>query len=178
MRALIILGFLTGIGSVAALAYSTPFLEHERVSSQTRVVTNGGRQERFEIRVNQDLLSRLPGSASAVESVPQFAPWAPELAPFTGDAEVYRLRNESGVVIGTAIRKRESSDVEWVLHLPARGTMVLTGLGVELAETGEMALGIGEFSDLYGIWDARLDEDRVWRFDTVVRNRAFEEELE
>ncbi|MEM8538897.1 MAG: hypothetical protein AAGF56_13680, partial [Pseudomonadota bacterium] len=78
MRALIIIGFLAGIGSVAAVAYTTPFLEQQRIHSETRVVPNGGRLEKFEIRVEQDLLSNTPGLLSESTLFPASANWFPE----------------------------------------------------------------------------------------------------
>ncbi|MEL7309971.1 MAG: hypothetical protein AAFN07_00545 [Pseudomonadota bacterium] len=168
MRAVIIIGFLTGIGSVAALAYTTPFLVQERIHAETRVVPNGGRLEKFEIRGESDLLSSTPGVLGETQLYPSSATWYPERAPFAGDAQIYRLRNENSVVIGTAILRQEAESVEWILHLPARGTMVLKGAGTALAGTGEMQLGLREFASLNGVWDARLDEDGIWRFETIV----------
>ena len=159
MRALIIIGFLAGIGSVAAVAYTTPFLEQQRIHSETRVVPNGGRLEKFEIRVEQDLLSNTPGLLSESTLFPASANWFPERAPFGGDVQVFRLRNVNNQVVGTGIRHREADLIEWVLHLPARGTMVLR-----------------EFENLDGIWEARMDEDGVMRFETVVRTAEYDEE--
>lgn len=176
LRALIIIGFLAGIGSVAAVAYTTPFLEQQRIHSETRVVPNGGRLEKFEIRVEQDLLSNTPGLLSESTLFPASANWFPERAPFGGDVQVFRLRNVNSQVVGTGIRHREAELIEWVLHLPARGTMVLQGTNGESLESGVLALGLREFENLDGIWEARMDEDGVMRFDTVVRAAEYDEE--
>ena len=176
MRAVIIIGFLAGIGSVAALAYTTPFLEQERVHAETRVVPNGGRLEKFEIRGESDLLSSTPGVLGEMPLFPNSAAWYPERAPFVGDTQIYRLRNENAVVVGTAILREEAESVEWILHLPARGTLVLKGEGTALAGAGQIQRGLREFSNLNGVWDARRDEDGTWRFDTIVARPSNEED--
>ena len=171
MRLVIILGFLAGLASVAGLAFTAPFLAQERVHAETRVQNNGGRFERFEIRLPDDRLNVLPAADSAVELWPSSTNWYADLAPFNQSASVFRVRNENGEVIGTGVRVRgvnRDSDVEWVLHVPARGTLVLQGESAEVAELGDIALGTGEFSELGGTWEARLDADDVWRIDTVV----------
>lgn len=180
VRSTFIFGIVAGVASAVALAWFAPFVHQERVRSQTQVQTNGGRLERFEIRMATDILTSVPGADNADDGpLPATADWYPELAPFSGQASVYRVRNESGVVIGMASRIRgvqASDDVEWVINLPARGTLALSGISVDVAEVGSVVSGTREFSDLTGTWEARLDEDNIWRMDTVVRMRPGDDE--
>ncbi|MEL6868953.1 MAG: hypothetical protein AAFO81_04045 [Pseudomonadota bacterium] len=180
MRAIFFLSIIAGAAAAAALAWFAPFLEQERTRAQTMVQTNGGRMEQFEIRLATDVLSSLPGIDRPDDGfVPASADWYPELAPFRGVAEMFRLRNAQGVAIGIASRVRgltSTDDVEWILHLPARGTLALRGLSADVAEVGDIVTGTREFSALYGTWQARLDEDNVWRIESVVKARTDEVE--
>ncbi|MEO0575885.1 MAG: hypothetical protein AAF004_10510 [Pseudomonadota bacterium] len=180
MRSTFFLGIIAGVVATLALAWFAPFLNQERVRSITDVQNNGGRVERFEIRLPDDLLSSVPGiDRPDGVVVPASAEWYPELAPFYVHADVYRLRNEQGVVVGIASRVRgvqTRDDVEWVLDLPARGTLAMNGLSADIAEVGTIVSGTREFTELGGSWEARLDEDNVWRIDTVVQRLVGEDE--
>lgn len=170
MRLSIIFGFFAGIIGTLALAYTAPFLPHERIRSETEVRTNGGRLERFTVSGPVDVLSLLPaGDAAAV--TPAGARWYPDLAPFSVEAGVYRLRNQSGAIVGIASRVRgveSPDDVQWLLHVPARGTLALTGASVGSAEVGGVAAGEREFEGLVGEWQATADGKGGWRIETLV----------
>ncbi|MEO0345267.1 MAG: hypothetical protein AAF229_03320 [Pseudomonadota bacterium] len=172
MRTSIIIGFLAGIASALALAYTAPFLPHDRVRSETEVRNNGGRFEQFEVAGSADVLALLPAGGDAqTEAVPSGARWYPDLAPFSGEAAVYRLRNASGVVIGVASRVKgveSPDDVQWVLHIPARGTIALKGAGIGDAEIGSVVAGEREFSGLVGEWQATAKPNGGWRIETLV----------
>lgn len=172
MKASFFFGILAGIAAVVWLGWSAPFVAQQRVSSETRVQNNGGRLERFEIRLRDDQISVVPGRDAAPSgTTPAQLSWVQSVAPFSQSASVYRLRNESGTVVGMASRVRgvtTAEQVEWVLHIPQRGSLVLTGLSADIAETGEITGGLREFATLDGTWDARLDADDVWRIDTLV----------
>ena len=175
MRNAFITGLIAGIAGMLAAAYVAPFLSQDRIRGETRVQTNGGRLEVFEVRTAADALLQAPGLQGDLEILPNDTAWYPELAPFIGDASVYRLRNESGRVIGVASRVRAmrgSDDVEWILHIPARGTLALTGVSVDNAEVGELRVGTEEFVELSGDWQAELDANGTWRISTSVRART------
>ncbi|MFK8052607.1 MAG: hypothetical protein AB8F65_06505 [Woeseiaceae bacterium] len=179
MRFTIIVGFLLGLVGSLALAYTAPFLQQERVRGITEVMTNGGRLERFEIHLDDDILMQAPGTASLAETIPGTADWYPELAPFAGLAAVYRLRNERAEVIGIASRVRgiaSEEQVEWVLYLPARGMMGLDGASVDTVELGDIIVVDREFAGLVGEWKAYIDEDNIWRFETRLRTPDDEDE--
>lgn len=171
MKISFFIGIIAGIGTTLWLAFSAPFVAQDRVRSETRVRTNGGRLESFSVRLADDVVATLPGSLNVDTPVaPAEARWLAELAPFAGVANVYRLRNESGTVIGLASRVRgvvTEDDVEWVLHVPARGTLMLRGVSVDIADLGEISGGMREFAALAGNWEAQLDGE-TWRIDTVT----------
>ncbi len=180
MKNAFLFGLIAGLLAVFGLAYAAPFLSQERVRSETRVENNGGRLELFQIDLTRDTLVQAPGTDSDAPLVPGEVSWFSDLAPFSGLAAVYRLRNENGVVVGTASRVRglaNNDDVEWVLHFPARGTLVLSGVSIDRAEAGEIRAGLREFRRLAGDWQAQLDEDNVWRFRTSVRARVPADDL-
>lgn len=182
MRTSIIIGFFAGIVGALAMAWAAPFLPHERVRSETEVRTNGGRFEQFEVAGRADVLSWLPaGGAAADSAVPAGARWYPDLAPFSGEAAVYRLRNASGAVIGIASRVKgveSPDDVQWVLHIPARGTLALKGAGIGNAEIGSVIAGEREFAGLVGEWQATANDSGGWRIETLVLVREPETTLQ
>lgn len=180
MRITFIIGLLAGLIGMLALSYAAPFLQQERVRALTTVQTNGGRLEQFEIHLDDDILMQAPGTASTAETIPGTADWFPELAPFEGLAAVYRLRNERNEVVGIASRIRGISapeQVEWVLYLPARGLLALDGASVDTVELGDVVAGDREFANLIGEWQATIDENNVWRFKTLLRNRTVEQDV-
>lgn len=172
VRLTILIGFLGGLIGSLTLAYMAPFLEQSRVRGLTEVVTNGGRLERFEIHLADDILMQAPGTQSEAVTIPVSAEWFPELAPFAGLAAVYRLRNENSEVVGIASRVRgiaSEEQVEWVLYLPARGLIALDGASVDTVEVGDVIATDREFAGLEGDWKAFVDENNIWRFETVLR---------
>lgn len=180
VRLTILLGFLAGLAGSLAFAYAAPFLEQQRVRGITEVVPNGGRLERFEIHLDDDILMQAPGSESTAETIPANADWFSELAPFAGLAAVYRLRNERAEVVGIASRVRAISSeeqVEWLLYFPARGMIALDGASVDTAEVGDVVATDREFAGLVGDWKAYVDEENIWRFETVLRTPSPQDEL-
>ncbi len=180
MRNVFLFGLIAGIASVIGFAYAAPFLVQDRVRAETRVQTNGGRLEVFQVRTASDILSEAPGTDSDLAVTPSNTVWYPELAPFAGSGSLYRLRNESGSIIGVASRvraMRDDADVEWVLHIPARGTIALTGVSVDSAEVGTLRVGVGEFVGLAGDWEANLGSDGIWQIRTIVRSATEEDEF-
>ena len=70
-------------------------------------------------------------------------------------AELFKIRNANDAVVGVASRIAGSDEnddiVEWVLHLPARGSIYVTMQPLADAggyRTGELRAGTDEFGDL------------------------------
>jgi len=132
MKRLLQLGFVIGFAAAAAAAYFLPWISYQRYPSATTAVMNGGRGERFVIRLPNDRIDAATNLASAVGPLHQ--PYAPE-AGLDGVAatasEHFKLRDIDGNVIGIATRHltsdAEGTSTAWLLTLPARGSIAFGG---------------------------------------------------
>jgi len=97
------------------------------------------------------------GTAGEKSGLPTGLKW-PQDDVFAGvSAELFKIRNARDVVIGVAARtvaKEEESDViDWVLHLPARGTLFFN-MAPDAQEgghrIGRLRAGSNEFALLRG----------------------------
>lgn len=155
MIKLFITGVVIGvIGAVAALYY-VPAVDQAREASIITVAPNGGNAERFHVNIPGDRI--MLGAQGRESALPEGMKW-PEDAVLAGtQAELFKLRNQRDVVIGVASRLAVSnadvgSVVEWVVHLPARGSL-FAGLEPAMNDgerAGELRGGTGEFSELVG----------------------------
>lgn len=148
-------GILLGVaGAVAALHY-IPVIDVSREVSIIAVTPNGGNSETFHINVPGDRI--MLGAEKGTDPLPQEMRW-PENESLQGTrSELFKVRNSNDVVIGVAsrltIRNPQLGDViEWVLHLPARGTMYVSvnpqnGKGLR---SGTLRAGTREFDGLAG----------------------------
>lgn len=125
------LGLLLGFGGIVAGAYLYPWVEHERIPSQTSVVANGGRLERFVIRLPADRISSTGGSQMGIRAA-AYPKDAVLPAEFVGKdilIEQYKLRDTDGTVIGVASRHATSTEagpqVAWAFVIPARGALII-----------------------------------------------------
>jgi hypothetical protein len=133
MKRLILLGIVFGFGGTLAAAHWVPWVGYERVPSQTSVVANGGRQERFVIRLPADRIAAFgPQETLRSHAYPEDAAIA------TGDIpppliEHFKIRDSAGNVIGVAARHRvsmpEGAESAWLLSIPGRGSLALVGPG-------------------------------------------------
>jgi hypothetical protein len=126
------LSVLAGAILVVALAGAYPLPQHERYRSAIDVIPDGGREESFVIQWPQDRVE-LPDSPGLSR-----AGAAMVLADPRGEvasAELFKLRDTSGNIVGLASRavSRRQSDAgktiqgtDWILLLPARGTVFLS----------------------------------------------------
>jgi hypothetical protein len=123
---------LAGAALVVLLAGIYPLPQHERYRSTINVIPDGGREEVFVIEWPQDRIE-LPDAAGLKR-----AGAAMVLTDERGEvasAELFRLRDVAGHVVGLASRtvSRRHEDggrirqgTDWMVLLPARGTMFLT----------------------------------------------------
>ena len=127
--------------------------------------------ESFRINIPTDRI--MVGAPRQAEPLPPGLQWpADEL--FDGvRVELFKLRNTEDAVVGVASRMVAESDtiedsVEWVLHLPARGTFYVT-MPVQPADgvrrVGTLRAGTREFGPMQGSvserWVANTDNDDV-----------------
>ena len=167
----LIFGFLLGIVGTVAAAYYVPVVDQHREASVISVAPNGGNTESFRINIPTDRI--MVGAPRQAEPLPPRLQWpADEL--FDGvRVELFKLRNTEDAVVGVASRMVAESDtiedsVEWVLHLPARGTFYVT-MPVQPADgvrrVGTLRAGTREFGPMQGSvserWVANTDNDDV-----------------
>jgi hypothetical protein len=135
MKRLLQLGFVLGFGGTIAAAYFLPLVEYERYRSEASVAANGGRIEQFLIRLPADRIDPAGGSSAVAAAIGQDAASPPRL-------EHFKLRDVKDNVIGVATRHATVVDgraeTAWLLVIPSRGMMVLTG--ADAAQSVEAAL--------------------------------------
>jgi hypothetical protein len=135
MKRLFVIGLAVGFAGLLAAAHFVPWVSHVRVPSQTSVVANGGRAERFMIRLPAD---RVHAAGTAAAGLRGAGFQALETA-FGDDAtatpllEHFKVRDSAGNVIGVAARHwavtETGAKTSWMLTIPSRGSLVLSAPG-------------------------------------------------
>ncbi len=149
-----IFGVIIGIGAAGALLYFVPAVDQGRERSIISVQANGGNREAFHVNLPTDRI--FSGRSGAGEAFPAGANWPESLEVTNAQAELFKVRNEAEQVVGVASRISADDDqpfVEWVLHMPARGTLYLILESSPTAagnRTGSLHAGSREFADLRG----------------------------
>ncbi|MGB5511403.1 MAG: hypothetical protein WBM87_06810 [Woeseiaceae bacterium] len=148
-----IIGLVLGVLAAAGTLYAIPVVDLKREHSLVSVSTNGGNVESFYINVPADrILVRQPDQDSLLPDMLEW-PGANILQPI--GVELYKIRNERGVVIGVASQISEvgSTSTDWLLHFPARGSQLI---GVQTQATsngalrGDLRAGSREFAKRRG----------------------------
>jgi hypothetical protein len=152
----LIFGFLLGLVGTVAAAYYAPVVDQYRESSVIAVAPNGGNTESFRINIPTDRI--MIGAPGQAEPLPPGLQW-PTDEKFDGvRVELFKLRNSRDTVIGVASRMVADSDqiedsVEWVLHIPARGTFY-AAMPAQSADgvsrIGKLRAGTQEFRPMQG----------------------------
>lgn len=151
-----IVGILLGLAAAGAVLYYFPVVNQSRENSLIVVHPNQGNTESFHINVPMDRI--MIGASAQPNPLPAGLEWPADEQFADTRAELFKIRNAKDAVVGVASRvaasHAESGDiVEWVLHLPARGSVFLN-MQTEPSETGyrigELRRGTREFSVLQG----------------------------
>ncbi len=162
------IGILLGLVVAAGALYAFPAVDQTRETSIVRVAPNGGNVEAFHINIPMDRI--MIGAPDQPNPVPPGLDW-PTDAALTGiRTELFKIRNSRDAVVGVAVRNAASgqnSDViDWVLHLPARGS-VFINMEPAVREggirIGRFRTGSREFAPLNGYMTERWvanSEDR------------------
>ncbi len=133
MKALFIFGLLAGFAGVLAGAHFVPWVNPPRRASDTSVVANGGRAERFVIRLPADRIAAGGADAGLRVAAPGGFPLPSGLGTSPVLAEQFKLRDRAGNVIGIAARHWTAAPggpvSAWVLLIPSRGALMLTAAG-------------------------------------------------
>ena len=171
-----------GVVVVIAALYVTPAVDVAREASIVTVTPNGGNVETFHVNVPEDRV--MTGARGIREPLPEGMRWPEDPQFANARAELFKLRNSRDAVVGVASRfaiddPATGKVVEWVLHLPARGSMYVTLNSSPVAgggRVGEMRAGTREFRELVGelrekwVGDAsRDDKDGSGRIELAAR---------
>ncbi len=157
-----IAGAILGIVGVAGALYAVPAVDVHREASIVSVRANGGNTEQFHVSVPADRI--MVGGPATSQAFPAGLAW-PDEPLFSGtNVELFKLRNERDVVVGVAGRlaARDSNDepvIEWVLHLPARGSVYVTmdaRPGSDGSRRGNLRHGTREFDAWTGLLTERF----------------------
>lgn len=148
-------GILLGIAAAAGAAYVIPAVDQHRETSIVTVAPNGENAEAFHINIPMDRI--LVGAAKQNTRLPANMSWPDNALLSDVRAELFKIRNARDVVVGVASRvatKNNDADlVEWVIHLPARGSMYVElypATGDSGFRRGELRSGSREFGPLSG----------------------------
>lgn len=164
MLKLFITGIVLGIVAAAGALYAYPAVDQHREDSLIKVAPNGGTTELFHINLPDDrIMSRSPGQNA---SIPLNLAWPSDEHFDSAQLEIYKLRNERDVVVGIAARAAASEEgstlVEWVMHLPARGSQFVSMQTQPTAgglRSGVLRAGSREFDDRDGSMTVRWVAD-------------------
>ena len=122
-----LVGILLGIAATAGVLYALPAVDQHREVSFISVTPNGGNRESFHINIPVDRI--MVGTAGQKSGLPAGLDWPLDDVLSGVSMELFKVRNERNTVIGVAARtvaEEEGSDViDWVIHLPARGSLFL-----------------------------------------------------
>ena len=167
----LIFGFLLGLVGTVAAAYYVPVVDQYRESSVISVSPNGGNTESFRINIPTDRI--MIGAPRQADPLPPGLQW-PADDLFDGvRVELFKIRNTRDAVVGVASRLVADSDriadsVEWVLHLPARGTFYVA-MPAEVTQAGSrigtLRAGTREFRPMQGRvserWVPNTESDEI-----------------
>lgn len=129
-------GFLSAFALVLVAARFYPLPAHIRYLSETIALPNGGRQETFTIELPSDRIALPKFARTAPYPQQGFSPDGQERVT----AEMYRLRNSKGTVIGIASKmigrvpgaaSRSAWVSDWILLLPSRGALLLNQINAQ-----------------------------------------------
>lgn len=153
-------GILLGIVAAAGALYAIPAVDQERRPSIISVTPNGGNTELFHINLPMDRI--MVGAPGRSEQLPEKLEWPDDEVLSGVQVELFKVNNAIGKVIGVASRVLISENgadvVDWVIHLPARGSMFVTmGTAPKKngSRTGRLRAGSREFGLLTGIVSER-----------------------
>ena len=159
-----ITGIVLGIAGVIAALYVVPVVDQHREQSIITMSTNGGNSEAFHVNIPMDRI--MVGDKASKRPMPPGMKWPDEAMLDDTRVELFKLRNSRNTVIGVASRLAADDDnvgsiIEWVLHMPARGSIFvgLDPVPVEGGRIGQLRAGTREFESLVGNLSERWVEE-------------------
>jgi hypothetical protein len=168
-----LIGIVLGLVAAAGALYAIPAVDQHREASIIKVAPNGGNMESLHVNVPMDRI--MAGAPGTSEAVPVDLHWPVTDALAGLRSEVFKLRNANDLVIGvgvrTAVEREGGNVVDWVLHLPARGSLFVV-MEPEPRQggfrLGEMRAGSREFQRLAGVVTERWVADTSGELDAPL----------
>lgn len=163
-----LIGIVLGIAAAAGALYAIPPVDQVREASIVTVAPNGGNVESFHINIPMDRV--ITGAAGEGRARPAGLDWPAEDVLANVRTEIFKVRNARDTVVGvgvrTAARQGDETVIDWMLHLPARGS-VFAGMEAAPRESGyrlgRINAGSREFERLQGSigerWVANTSKD-------------------
>lgn len=150
-----VFGILLGIVAAAGAIYALPVVDQHREISYISVAPNGGNREQFHINIPIDRV--MVGAAGQPSGLPEGLEWPQDDIFANVSSEIFKIRNERNVVVGVGARtvanEVDSAVIDWVLHLPARGS-IFVSMATQPSEgghrIGQLRIGTDEFAGLSG----------------------------
>lgn len=164
-------GILLGIVTAAAALYYVPVVDQSRERSLIVVHPNHGNTESFHANLPSDRI--MIGAKGRIDPLPPGLEWPEDELFANVHAELFKLRNGKDAVVGVASRLTSSGGgsgdiVEWVLHLPARGSIYVL-MQAQAREDGgrigKFRAGTREFKGMTGLVSERWTADTSDSFD-------------
>lgn len=159
-----IFGILLGIAAAAGALYAYPAVDQHREASIVAVAANGGNIESFHVNVPMDRI--MVGAPGRKRLLPPDMEWPNDEILADVRVELFKVRNARDIVIGvasrTAAKDGESDVIDWILHLPARGSVYVTMQAQALEggyRRGDIRAGSREFEPLNGFMTERWVAD-------------------
>ena len=165
-----LIGIVLGAVAAAGALHAFPAVDQEREPSLVSVAPNGGNIENFHVNVPMDRV--FFGASDAAQTVPAGLEWPEDETLADVRTEMFKIRNAHDSVVGvaarTAARRGDENIIDWILHLPARGSVFINmepGMREDGYRAGAIRGGSREFSLLRGsmverwVADTSGDED-------------------
>lgn len=160
----LIIGIVLGLVAGATAVYFVPVVDQARERSIIAVTPNGGNEEVFHANIPDDRI--LVGVPDQADPVPSGLEWPRDELFANSRTELFKLRNANDIVVGVGSRIAAGGPsgaiVEWVFHLPARGSgyiLMRPKVADQPFRNGELRSGTREFADRVGAVTERWISD-------------------
>ena len=155
-----IFGIILGLAGAFATLHFVSAVDQQRESSIISVTRNGGNTEVFHVKLPIDRI--MTGVQGQAQPLPPGMQWPKDPMFSNVRAELFKLRNARDAIVGVASRFALSDPefgdkIEWVLHLPARGSVFarMSPQPVDRKRVGALRAGTREFGSLHGLLSER-----------------------
>ena len=150
-----IFGIILGLAGAFTALHFVSSVDQHREASIISVKRNGGNTEVFHVKLPIDRI--MTGAQGQANPLPPGMEWPNEAMFSNIRAELFKVRNARDAIVGVASRFALSDPefgdkIEWVLHLPARGSLFvrMSPQPVDRNRVGDISAGTREFGSIRG----------------------------